>query len=124
MIQVTNLAFSYTDEPLYEGVNFIIGDGQKIGIVGANGSGKSTLINIIAGREMQTQGKIKVIGKIAIVPQEIKHDPEIEQSKSINDDVDPENIHEDHKIKKLFAGLEIKLDLNSSQHKLSGDQKT
>ncbi len=124
MIQVTNLAFSYTDEPLYEGVNFIIGDGQKIGIVGANGSGKSTLINIIAGREMQTQGKVKVIGKIAIVPQEIKHDPEMEQAKSVKDYVDPENIHEDHKIKKLFAGLEIKLNLDDSPQKLSGGQKT
>ena len=44
MIQVTNLAFSYTDEPLYEGVNFIIGDGQKIGELGYMEGGPATFI--------------------------------------------------------------------------------
>lgn len=124
MIQVTNLSFSYGEDPLYEGVNFIIGEGQKIGIVGPNGSGKTTLLSIVAGKENQTTGKINVIGRISIVPQEIKHDPEMENAESVKDYVDPDNSHEDHEIKKLFSGLEIKMDLDKLPQKLSGGQKT
>ncbi|CAN5288059.1 hypothetical protein BH10PAT1_BH10PAT1_5980 [soil metagenome] len=124
MIQLTNLAFGYGDENLYENVNFIIGDNQKIGLVGSNGSGKSTLLAIIAGKLNQTEGQVNVDGKIGIVPQEVKNDPEMEASLTVKAYVDPDNIHEDHKIKKLFNGLEFKLDLDAAPQKLSGGQKT
>ncbi len=124
MIQAKNLAFAYMEEPLYEGVSFIIGENQKVGLVGPNGSGKTTLLSIIAGKLDQTEGDIKVIGKIGIVPQEIKNDPEMENAKTIRSYVDPENTHEDHEIKKLFSGLEISLELDALPQKLSGGQKT
>src|SRR5260221_26587 len=124
MIQTKNIAFAYMEEPLYEGVSFIIGENQKVGLVGPNGSGKTTLLSIIAGKLDQTEGDIKVIGKIGIVPQEIKNDPEMENAKTIRSYVDPENTHEDHEIKKLFSGLEISLELNVIPQKLSGGQKT
>src|SRR5260221_10623384 len=124
MIQAKNIAFAYMEEPLYEGVSFIIGENQKIGLVGPNGSGKTTLLSIIAGKEKQTEGDIKVIGKVGIVPQEIKNDPEMENAKTIKSYVDPENSHVDHEIKKLFSGLEISLELNVIPQKLSGGQKT
>ena len=47
MLKVADLSFSFSDTPLYEKVNFIVGKGQKIGLVGPNGSGKSTLFNIL-----------------------------------------------------------------------------
>src|SRR5258708_7242766 len=124
MIKAKNLAFAYMEEPLYEGVSFIIGENQKVGLVGPNGSGKTTLLSIIAGKLDQTEGDIKVIGKIGIVPQEIKNDPEMESAKTIKDYVIGDGTHEDHEIKKLFSGLEINLDLNAPPQKLSGGQKT
>ncbi len=124
MIQATNLAFGYTDVPLYEKVSFTIGDGQKIGLVGPNGSGKTTLINIIAGKGSQTEGKIEVVGKVGVVPQEIKHDPVMEKSKTVKDYVDPNGLHENHSLNKLFSGLELKLELEAKPQKLSGGQKT
>jgi len=39
-------------------VNFTIGHGEKIGILGRNGAGKSTLIRLISGAEQPTSGNI------------------------------------------------------------------
>ena len=96
MIRITNLSFSYGDEPLYEKVNFIIGDNQKIGLVGPNGSGKTTLLNIVAGKLNQSDGKVNVEGSIGIVPQEIKRDPEME--KGMQDEMNNENLGEEKAI--------------------------
>ncbi len=124
MIQISKLAFSFTDEPLYENVNFIIGEDQKIGLVGPNGSGKTTLLNIIAGKEHQSEGKVDVIGKIAYVPQEIKRDSQMENAKFVMDYVNPDNSYEPHEIKKIFSGLELTVSLAASPQELSGGQKT
>src|SRR5260221_10112688 len=113
MIQAKNIAFAYIEEPLYEAVNFIIGENQKVGLVGPNGSGKSTLLGIIAGKLNQTEGDIKVLGKIGIVPQEIKNDPEMESAKTIKDYVIGDGAHEDHELQKYFPDLEINLELNN-----------
>jgi capsular polysaccharide transport system ATP-binding protein len=40
-------------------VNFTLGRGQKLGILGRNGAGKSTLIKIIGGVEMATSGRVE-----------------------------------------------------------------
>lgn len=125
MIQATNLAFGYGEVPLYESVTFAVGDGQKIGLVGPNGSGKSTLLNIIAGKgNHEIDGKITVVGKVGLVPQEIKHDPEMENSSSVKKYVDPTNTHSEHELKKLFSNLELKLALVDDPQGLSGGQKT
>lgn len=39
-------------------VNFTVGRGQKIGILGSNGAGKSTLIRILSGAERPTSGSV------------------------------------------------------------------
>lgn len=46
-------------------INFIVKEGQSLGIVGLNGSGKSTLLQLIAGTMEPTSGKIETKGKIA-----------------------------------------------------------
>lgn len=124
MIQVSDLAFSYTDTPLYEGVSFIVGKGQKVGIAGPNGSGKSTLLKILTKKEDGYTGKIKILGTTALVPQEVKYDPDMENSKSIRRYVDPNNNYQNHKIQKLFAGLEFDVALAAQPNNLSGGQKT
>ncbi len=124
MIQVQDMTFSYGDKPLYEKVNFVIGKGQKVGIVGPNGSGKSTLLSLIRGEEEGFTGRIKTQGKIALVPQEIKHDPDMEKSKTVREYVDFQSLYDDHEIKKMLIGLELTLDLDKNPKVLSGGQKT
>ena len=102
MLQVKNLTFSYGGKPLYKGVSFVVGKGQKVGLTGPNGSGKSTLLALILGKEESSSGGIKVQGKIGYVPQEIKHDPQMESAASVRNYVDPDNLYLEHEIKKMF----------------------
>lgn len=124
MLRVTNLSFSFSDKPLYEGVNFIVGKGQKIGLVGPNGSGKSTLFNILLGKEDGYKGKVKVGGNVVLVPQEVKYDPVMENSSSIRDYIDSENKYQDHELLKMLSGLQLNLNLENDAKNLSGGQKT
>lgn len=49
---------NYTGRMLFDGVDFGIEEGDKIGIVGINGTGKSTLLRILAGEEDADAGEI------------------------------------------------------------------
>ncbi len=46
-------------------VNFQIGKGETVGIIGTNGSGKSTILKIITGVLGATEGQVKVNGRIS-----------------------------------------------------------
>ncbi len=46
-------------------ITLAIGQGERVGIVGANGSGKSTLLRLLAGIYPPTAGRVRVTGKIS-----------------------------------------------------------
>src|SRR5690606_1541183 len=57
---VENLAFGYDPKKiLFKDLNFTIGKGDRIGIIGKNGKGKSTLMNVIAGEFDPILGEIR-----------------------------------------------------------------
>lgn len=60
MIQVTNLSKGYGTQELFSGINFTLGRGEKIGLVGRNGAGKSTLLKVLMGEESPDQGDVTV----------------------------------------------------------------
>src|SRR3989344_7268243 len=124
MLHVTDLSFGFGEKPLYEGVNFRVNKGQKVGLVGPNGSGKSTLLSIIRGEEHGFTGKVKLEGSISLVPQEIKHDAVMESSSSVRIYVDPTDLYADYEIMKMFKGLELSVSLDHDPKTLSGGQKT
>ncbi|MEL7603326.1 MAG: ATP-binding cassette domain-containing protein, partial [Bacillota bacterium] len=49
MIQVQDLAFSYTKRPFITGMNFDVKNGEIFGFLGPSGAGKSTLQKILTG---------------------------------------------------------------------------
>ena len=51
--------------PVLSGINFDIGRGEFVALMGPSGSGKSTLLNLIAGIDTADQGSIK-IGEVEI----------------------------------------------------------
>jgi len=124
MLQVTDVAFGFGEKPLYSGVNFRVSKGQKIGLVGPNGSGKSTLLSIIRGVEHGFTGKVKLEGSVSLVPQEIKHDPIMDKSRTVREYVDPNDNLLDFEINSMFKGLELSVNLNHDPKTLSGGQKT
>jgi len=58
MIQLSNLSKSFGDQELFSNLDFTLGAGNKVGLVGRNGSGKSTLFKIILGEETPDDGDV------------------------------------------------------------------
>jgi ABC-type lipoprotein export system ATPase subunit len=46
-----------------QGLDLLIGQGELVAMVGASGSGKSTLMNILAGLDTPTAGRVRVAGQ-------------------------------------------------------------
>jgi ATP-binding cassette subfamily F protein 3 len=49
LLEVSDLSFGYTNEPLFSGVAFKLESGERAGLVAPNGAGKSTLLRVVAG---------------------------------------------------------------------------
>jgi len=45
-------------QPLFDGVDLLLGPGERLGVVGVNGSGKSTLLDLLAGRRQPRSGRV------------------------------------------------------------------
>ncbi|SDR39588.1 ABC-2 type transport system ATP-binding protein/lipopolysaccharide transport system ATP-binding protein [Rhizobiales bacterium GAS191] len=50
---------------LLDGVDLVLRDGDRLGLVGGNGAGKTTLLRLLAGVYEPTSGRIHRVGKIA-----------------------------------------------------------
>ncbi|GAE92852.1 zinc ABC transporter [Gracilibacillus boraciitolerans JCM 21714] len=63
IVEMNNVDFHYRDRQALSHVNFIINEGDFIGLVGPNGGGKTTLIKLLLGIEKPTTGSINIFGK-------------------------------------------------------------
>ena len=57
LLTVKDIHVTVGDRHLLRGVDLVVGDGQRIGLLGANGCGKSTLLRILAGALVQDRGE-------------------------------------------------------------------
>lgn len=60
MIQLKNLSKHFGEKTLFTNLNFILAQGQRVGLVGRNGAGKSTLFKLILGEEHADEGEISI----------------------------------------------------------------
>ncbi len=72
LVTLENLSKQISERLLFEQVNLLINEGDRIGLIGVNGSGKSTLLRIIAGLEAPDTGSVTVWGGVRVeyLPQE------------------------------------------------------
>jgi ATPase subunit of ABC transporter with duplicated ATPase domains len=58
MLQASDLTKSHDGAPLFDGLSFVLSDGERAGLVGANGVGKSTLVRLLAGVDRPDRGSV------------------------------------------------------------------
>jgi iron complex transport system ATP-binding protein len=81
-IDVRDLAFSYGEKHVLQGISFSISRGEMVGLLGPNGSGKTTLLKLLSmiltargtvkvnGRAIRDYGRREFSRLVAVVPQE------------------------------------------------------
>jgi iron complex transport system ATP-binding protein len=89
IVELRDVAVRYGDTVALAGVNFAVGRGSWVGLIGANGAGKTTLLKAVA-RLIDCDGEVRVEGRststlsrkafaqlIAYVPQKPEFPPEM-----------------------------------------------
>ena len=73
MISINKLSVNFTGEFLFRDVSFVVGDRDRIGLVGKNGAGKSTLLKILHKLQEPTSGEITITAghHTGYLPQEL-----------------------------------------------------
>jgi ATP-binding cassette subfamily F protein 3 len=59
-LEVADLAFGYSNEPLFTRVTFRLNAGERAGLVAPNGAGKTTLLRAIAGEMKPDKGSVMI----------------------------------------------------------------
>ncbi len=58
MLTATNIYIQYGDRILMDRINVVIGERDRVGLVGRNGAGKSTFLKVISGNQTPDEGTI------------------------------------------------------------------
>lgn len=87
ILEVRRLAVGYAGKPVLENLDFAIGRGEFVGILGANGTGKSTLLKTLArllppiageialeGRPVAGYSPRELAARMALMPQQLPAD--------------------------------------------------
>lgn len=66
MISISNATKLQGQRTLFQGANFLINPGERVGLVGPNGVGKTTLFRILTGEEPLDQGEVSTVQRCVI----------------------------------------------------------
>lgn len=126
ILTIKNLTKEYTDRKLFDGIDFSLEEGEKVGVIGINGTGKSTLLKIIAGIETPDDGEY--IKGSNVVINYLSQNPEFPKGITIYDYVISANkdAHDNHSVEGDAKTILNKLgfeDFNLLVDNLSGGQK-
>jgi len=62
LIKAKNISHSF-DYLLFENIDLVIGENEKVAVIGVSGSGKSTLLHILATLLIPKKGEVELFGK-------------------------------------------------------------
>ena len=82
-VEISDVWFSYGDQPVLREVNLRIGAGERVCMVGPNGGGKTTLLKLMLGLLRPDRGRVRIGGRspaagrrqIGYAPQHAAFDP-------------------------------------------------
>jgi len=76
LLATTELALSYGNQRLLDGVTLAVAPGEKVGLVGRNGCGKTSLLKILVGTERADEGIVSLRRglRVGYLPQEFELD--------------------------------------------------
>jgi len=66
------LTLEIGDRTLLDDASFVVGEGEKVGLVGRNGTGKSSFISILVGEpspQLRHRGNVRILGSYGYLPQ-------------------------------------------------------
>ncbi|MBQ9185456.1 MAG: ABC transporter ATP-binding protein [Bacteroidales bacterium] len=63
MIEINNLAFSFRNHPVLQGISMRLEEGKIYGLLGENGVGKTTLLTLLCGLKRPQAGSILADGR-------------------------------------------------------------
>src|SRR5690606_27545878 len=66
MVNISNLSISFQGEYLFEDITFMLGAGDRIGLIGKNGAGKSTMLKILSKEMEPDSGQIAADKNLSI----------------------------------------------------------
>jgi ABC transport system ATP-binding/permease protein len=67
LVHLEGVSHGFGDSVLFDGTNFTITAGMRVGLVGANGSGKTTLLRLLKGDMPPMRGEIQKADNLRIV---------------------------------------------------------
>lgn len=59
-VNVEDVSFSYGDRMIIDDATWLVGPGDRYGLLGVNGAGKSTLLDIVQGKLLPQTGRVKI----------------------------------------------------------------
>ncbi len=72
MIVASGLTIEIADRTLLADASFVVGAGEKVGLVGRNGTGKSSFISVLVGEapaHLRVDGNVRLLGSFGFLPQ-------------------------------------------------------
>ncbi|MGB1024731.1 MAG: ABC-F family ATP-binding cassette domain-containing protein, partial [Paracoccaceae bacterium] len=58
LLQLSNISLTFGGDPIFDGLDLVVHQGDRVALVGRNGSGKSTLMKVMAGLTEPDTGSI------------------------------------------------------------------
>lgn len=63
VLEFHSVSRRFGDNTVLRGIDFAVGEGEVVGLLGRNGAGKTTLINLVMGMLAADEGRVRVFGE-------------------------------------------------------------
>ncbi|MEM8924162.1 MAG: ATP-binding cassette domain-containing protein [Actinomycetota bacterium] len=64
VVRIAGLTVRYGDATALDGLDLVVGAGERVALVGSSGAGKTTLLGALGGLVAPTEGRVEVLGTV------------------------------------------------------------